>query len=637
MKRTTLLYIISCLVSVTMMMSCRQTEKGGAVTRSSQLGVECQALYNRAHTLQHSTKYDEALALYRKCLTYDSPEDSVREHIRAVTVEVMLQLLNTHLASGRNVECGRYFLSLVHRPTPLIRQYCMRDLYSIAAYACFMADVNKEAFSLIDKALSMPLYRSDAQRLFRDYTYATAIYNSDSKYQTKAVACCKKALQAGYSDKKIVGLEWLTELLGTIYVRQGDIDKAIDVYHRTIRSFQNKGNLKGEIDVTNKLVDLYTTTQQYRQANIFADIAVAKCQQLPDHDPAFCGASYLKKANVMVGMNKIPSAMYYLKRARQYYDVLPYGNGNFIVDQVLGELYLKENTPVMRRRGIACLQRALPVVPDVYCKAEIYLQMAKSLISDGRTTEGEAMLDSMHTTLKSFATPMYVSGAYQYALNHYLAKHDAAKTRLYAAEYIKEANKLFNDEVARKTSHYAVKYNTEKKEHQLRIAREQLKNKALKTQIAVLVGVMLLIIVIGLICFIEYKKRIFKLRNQLMQQRLAELTSDLDELRTDVSNSRLRESAVSDMNMENGETRFRNSFVQRYPMFLSELKKQAPDITHREELLCMLLTLDYTPDQIADIFCVTRKSLNMMRYRIRAKLHSDHDDSLEENLKKILR
>src|SRR5574344_698112 len=113
--------------------------------------------------------------------------------------------------------------------------------------------------------------------------------------------------------------------------------------------------------------------------------------------------------------------------------------------------------------------------------------------------------------------------------------------------------------------------------------------------------------------------------------------ADLDELRTDVSNSRLRESAVSDMNMENGETRFRNSFVQRYPMFLSELKKQAPDITHREELLCMLLTLDYTPDQIADIFCVTRKSLNMMRYRIRAKLHSDHDDSLEENLKKILR
>ena len=62
----------------------------------------------------------------------------------------------------------------------------------------------------------------------------------------------------------------------------------------------------------------------------------------------------------------------------------------------------------------------------------------------------------------------------------------------------------------------------------------------------------------------------------------------------------------------------------------------APDVTKREEIFCMLIALQQNTDQISDIFCIEKKSINMMRYRVRIKLRLQRNDSLEDAIMQLL-
>ena len=62
----------------------------------------------------------------------------------------------------------------------------------------------------------------------------------------------------------------------------------------------------------------------------------------------------------------------------------------------------------------------------------------------------------------------------------------------------------------------------------------------------------------------------------------------------------------------------------------------APSITKREEILAMLIALDQNTDQIADVMCIARNSVNIMRHRMRQKMNLDKTDSLEDSLHRML-
>lgn len=68
------------------------------------------------------------------------------------------------------------------------------------------------------------------------------------------------------------------------------------------------------------------------------------------------------------------------------------------------------------------------------------------------------------------------------------------------------------------------------------------------------------------------------------------------------------------------EVRFRRSFAGLYPRYLPELRRLCPALTPNDELVCMLIYLQQTSDEIALCLGITRASVNSARFRIRRKL-----------------
>lgn len=613
--------------------------------------IDCRYEYTRARAFQYSQNSDAAIASFKKCLTYDSSVDSLRRKISATDVNAMLQMMNTYLAAGKHEECEAYFMSLIRKPTPLIKAFCLRDLYSIAAYSFYMNDDTRRAAETMDRALCMPCIAEDPQSLFRDYSYAAVIYNEWPERQPLSIELGQKALKIGYAHPEVAGMEWLTDWFGSVCKQTGKIEKAIDLYQESIVISRQKGNVKGQIEACGRLNELYIYLNQYDLANSFANLALEKAKLLKDNDPEFMGKAYLKKATTMLQMNKPDSALYFGSKADAYFSKLPYNNGSLSVDEMRGELFLNKTADADRRKGIAYIRHALTMERDGEVKANLYLKMADGYMRLNRQSEGEAMLDSMYVTLKSFSTPIYITGAYQLALKHYLKTGNMPMIKRYAAEYLDESSHVFNTEVAKKMSQFTIKYNMEKKEQLLRITQYELKNKELHLQLVIVFTVILIVILLSCVFFFIYKRRIYNLHKQLMSRRFNDLSDrlatvterramaekELEDMLQDMNNKQTLQSVIPEMYRDNGEGRFRSRFNRLYPSFISNLHARCPDMTNKEEIYCMLLILKQTTEQISDIFCIEKKSVNMIRYRVRNKMQLEKNESIEDAMNGLLK
>lgn len=85
------------------------------------------------------------------------------------------------------------------------------------------------------------------------------------------------------------------------------------------------------------------------------------------------------------------------------------------------------------------------------------------------------------------------------------------------------------------------------------------------------------------------------------------------------------------------ERDFRRSFAALHPHFLSGLRSECPELTSNDELVCMLILLNMSTDEIAMSLGISRPSVNSARYRIRKRLHLDKDTDLDTFIKSRIR
>ena len=77
------------------------------------------------------------------------------------------------------------------------------------------------------------------------------------------------------------------------------------------------------------------------------------------------------------------------------------------------------------------------------------------------------------------------------------------------------------------------------------------------------------------------------------------------------------------------EAEFKRSFATAYPHFLPELRRDYPDLTPSLELICMLIFLHRSTDEIALAIGISRDSVHKSRYRIRRTLGLGREDDLD--------
>lgn len=612
--------------------------------------VECSFNYTRARAFQFQQRYEEAIATFNKCLISDAAEEDVRERIRTVVIEALLQLMNTYQAAGQSVRCVDYFRSLIETPPTLIRDFCMRDLYSIYAYALSRTDDMQLAERTIQEALRMPLFKATPERYFRDYSYAAAIFYGNAEKQKQVIEWCHKAIECAESYNYTAGVQWTTSLLGELYKKTGNVEEAIELYKSSVARSVKMKDVAGEANAYNSLTNLYLSYDFLDLANSSATNSIRKIWIGKSSNPMLVGFSYLLKSKVMLKSEDIDSAFYFLSKADSCYQNIPYTSGTVNIDLYIGEYMVENCKNDSLQEGIERLQRVITNSSTNNNLALAYLLLAKGLIRQGNNRDAEQMLENMDKVLNAGTLPIYLDDAYRFALQYYLDKKDLLRIKHYAKAYLQEANFYFNSKVSKKITELSLHYEKEKKQQEILLKERQLKNKELRIKMYLILIISLIGLLLISFVLIGYRHKLYKIKQQLQDQKLSalmqekemihtrskEMEDQLHELFTIRESSRQIAAFTPNLYRESGDSKFRQRFTQLYPSFLVSLKSRVPNISKNEEILCMLIILDQTTDQIADILCIERGSVNMARHRLRQKMQLAKGESLEMIIKDIL-
>ena len=321
--------------------------------------------------------------------------------------------------------------------------------------------------------------------------------------------------------------------------------------------------------------------------------------------------------------------------------------------------------------GIQLMRSILKNIGSNGNRSYFFYCLGKGLIKQGKVNEGEAMLDSMYKDISQIKDAKYAKGVLEYMIDHYLARENASKVMQYASFYRKQSEVLFNEQISQKVASAMIKYQTEKKEQQLKLTVAELSIKDLRIQLYVTALVLLFLVIVGGILWYLHERKLQKKREWLIKQekaiaqrewQLAENLLHEEKIQLERALENLREANLESEQVhelfnefmahcenqqnialitpsvfrEKGEVKFRRYFMQLYPTFLNLLKERIPDITRGEEILCMLIVLGQNMDEVADILCIEKKSVKMSRYRLRKKIGITQEESLEDFIRSLL-
>ena len=635
-----------CLLTLLLFSSCGKlsSEKGG----NDEIKIkECKSIFEKARAAQGNEKYDEAISLYKRCIAYHSKDSAVNDSLQPVITNAMLQLLNSYQTKGDAIGCTAFFKHLYEHPSAMIRKYCMRDVYSYYAYALYRSDQMDESKIIINQALGMPLYNPSHENRFRDYSYAMAIYYCESTSLDTVLNMGRKALHESELCPHTSGVQWIYDLMATIYKNTGNIQKAIQLYRESIKVAAKKDDYLSLAYNYNVLALLYSSWDIPLYADRCANMAIYYSKKSNNKNPDICSAAYVKKAEAMQSLSHPDSAFYYLRMAQRCCHDTVYNNGQMNIDLANGSLLTERSDRPSIMRGITILQKVAKNAMT-YNKSNAYHCMAQGYLKINNKAKAEEMLDSMYATLHSKSTPIYINGLYSQALAYYLTTNDARNIKRYSQALLDELQFDRKQRVASRLAELIVKIHAER--DSLRI--QNIKNKERETKQILYSSIGGLVIFSSLLIILfMYKRRLYKVNSLLMKTKLYDLLDKLeyekklcketeDKLSLLLSDNKERshiEATSAEMLVQKGEEEFRRRFNLLYPTFTKQLHDIAQNLSRKDELFCMLIALGQDSFQIELLLNIANRSVIMARYRIRQKMQLDSDSNLDDIIKEMLK
>ena len=600
-------------------------------------------LFDQSREQYHQGNYKKAIAGYDSCITFCQKkgfeqDDSIMELLPIA----MVQLMNAYQAEGTPVECIQAFKRLGKQSTshPMLHLYA-RDIQVLLAYSLSRTDQEEEAVAVMDKALKMPLHNPTPEKKFRDYAYAAAVYFCVPKQQNKVLKYGQMALaQAKLTDKQM-GVQWIVSLMGSLYQRTGDVIKAVNMYEEGIDISKQFHDTLSIADINRGLAEFLISWNMPDVAEPYATTSVHLMDRVSVTNPAVATTAYVTMARVKYDLKQYSVALHYLSKAKTICRDLPYNSGPSDVDVLMGTILV--NHPRRFVEGLGMLKRAARDA-TYGIRSTAYLQMAKFYIRKGYQAAGEAALDSMYAILNAPQHPLLRGEAFGYALSHYLHTNNTEKIVQYsrAINLLKETE--LNNEVLRKMLRSLVKIETAKKNEQLRLNALKMRQR---TYLYIGSALLLVLLLVGVVVVFIRKRISYKKKHLLMTEQLDSTQKDLEQTQKD--NRKIKRQLrtleqedeikvkdgvqLSDVLNKKGDEQFRKLFERSYPYFVANLQKKVQSaLTAKEVLLCMLIGLGKDNVEIADILHITRKSLNMSKYRLRKKFELSDGSSLENCL-----
>ena len=602
-------------------------------------------LFKQARTLQREGKHGEAIAAFKNYLTQPVPGNELSDEQMVRYTDALVQLMNTYQSKGDPEACV-IVLKEVFQASPILQKNYLRDYYSVMGYALSRTENMKEAEETMLKAFTLPLHQATPERYFRDYAYAAAVFYSNPDYQTEVIDWCKEALAQAEFCKKTSGKQWVMAMLGSLYKRNGLIDKALDFFQRSKEEALEKKDELGVLNSLHALVDLFLYWDVPEYANLYASEAVQVEKTMTVENPMVSAQTYINKGRALQQLGQTDSVPFYADKARNLCQSLPYNSGMVDVNLLFGT-YLTEKGGDSMQAGITELQQVTQQ-GTVVNRAKAYHQLAQTYLKNKENDRAEAMLDSMYTLLNQNDSPIYIHLNYQPILDFYLESNNPQKAEQYVRMMLQEQQAFKEKRLNFNLIEGIVDLQTKQHQQELEIVQLSKTNQRLWFLVAIVLS---LAMVAAIVVLLLYQKKQHQIQMKMADDKFAKLVEKLDqsisekekiakeicELLNDKDKRQELESLTPSMLQTNGEAKFRQCFEMLYPVFLTRLREKVPSITRREELLSMLIILKQDNKEIAELLTIAPRSVLMLRHRLRQKIGMTTDNSLENFIDEILR
>lgn len=608
------------------------------------VGLANESLFKQARTLQREGKYEEAIVAFKDYLSQPILGDDFSNEQMSLYTDALMQLMNTFQSKGEPEACVTT-LQEVFKASPILQKIYLRDYYSVMAYALSRTEKMKEAEEMMLKALSLPLHQPTSERYFRDYAYAAAVFYSNPNYQKEVIGWCQEALLQAELCKNTSGKQWVMAMLGSLYKRNGLIDKAMELFLQSKEEAKKRKDELGVLNSLHTLVDLFMYWDVPEYANLYASEAIQVEKNRVMENPMVSAQTYIDKGRALLQLGETDSIPYYTEKARKLCQSLPYNSGMVDVN-LLNGIFLTERGGDSLQVGIQELQRVTQQ-GTVVNRAKAYHQLAQTYLKDENNNMAEAMLDSMYALLNQNDSPIYIHLNYQPIIDYCLKSKNHHKVEQYTRMMLKERQTLKEKRLHYNLVEAIVDSQTEQQRRELKIAQLEQANQRLLLLICVVLSLVTISVIVVLLFHQKRKHKIqmkqaddkFALLLQKLNQSNTEkenISKEICELLNDKDKRQELETLTPSMLRKKGESKFRQCFELLYPLFLPRIREKVPSITRREELLSMLIVLKQDNKEIAELLAIAPRSVLMLRHRFRQKIGMTTDNSLENFIEDIL-
>ena len=602
------------------------------------IGFANETLYQQARALQREGKHDDAISAFKSFLSLPITENELTDQQLFLHTEALVQLMNTFQSKGSPEACITV-LKETFKSSPTLQKHGLRDYYSVLGYALSRTERMKEAEETILKALTLPLHQATPERYFRDYAYAAAVFYSNPKYQKEVINWCEEALRQAELCKNSSGKQWVTAMLGTLYKRNGHLNKALELFQQSKGEAELKNDDLGVLNSLHALVDLFLYWNVPEYANSYASEALCVENTMTTKNPMVSTQTYINKGWVMLQLGEIDSVSVYTERARQLCQSLPYNSGMVDVNLLHGT-HLTELGGENLSTGIQELQKVVRQGTSL-TRAKAYHQLAQTYLKNGDLRLAEPMLDSLFVLLTPGDAATYIRIDDQPILNHYIKNKNYKKVEQYTQLMLQERHAFKEKKLNLNIIRSIVNLQVEQEQQELKLVQLQQTNQLLLFLCCL--AVTIIIIAVIAVLFIKQRKQ------HVIQMKQADekLSSLVEQLNQSNAEKKIRAQEIKDLlddkdkrqELEtltptvlqtDGESKFRQCFEILHPLFLSRLRERVPSITRREELLSMLIILKQDNKQIAELLAIAPRSVLMLRHRFRQKIGMTTELSLED-------
>jgi tetratricopeptide (TPR) repeat protein len=447
---------------------------------------------------------------------------------------------------------------------------------------------------------------------------------------------------------------------GIYFNTLGQYEKSLAWSLKAIKLFEKIGDIRGQAATLIDTGHIYRKLSQYPAALLQYRRAENTFKKIDDKNGI--GVSYQSKAMAFEDIKEIDSAILYFDKAL----AIAGAAGNKITLGTLmnnkGAMYYNLKDYVKAKEYY---EKAFAIRGGVE-KASLY-HFGSAMINLGQTAlkTGDMKLASnyLHKGLRAahqLQAREYEKSALEGLIEYYRATKNFQKALDYQDTLIVIKDSLFVADSKTRIAEMQVKYETEKKEQQIALLQIEKYAAELK-QLGWMIGLMLTVIILILVYYtlrnrkarIQAELLVTRKEKELIEGQLNYKDKELVNFATYITEKNdflenvLERLDSVDMTTETGKKQldqlmplirdninlngsreeFNAHLTTVYESFIKKLDDRYPDLTDHEKRLATLLRVNLTSKQIASVFNISPKSVDMGRYRLRKKmgLHIDQD------------